>query len=125
MTVPIDERLLSRGHAVFDSCTLAHGHVYMVRRWALGCCCLARAGRSACMLTLTALPPPCPCAAAAQLDQHLTRLRLGADMVGIPVPWDDASLKRIVLDTAAASLKTMGAARSRMQPSPLEDALRR
>lgn len=43
------------------------------------------------------------------LDQHITRLRLGAEMVGIPMPFSDAAIKRILLDTAAASLKLNGA----------------
>lgn len=71
MVLHIDDHMVTRGHGVFDTCTLCEGYLYMV-------------------------------------DEHITRMRLGCEMVGIPVPWSDAALKRILLDTAAASLKLNG-----------------
>lgn len=48
-----------------------------------------------------------------QLDEHLARLSASADMAGLPLPMSEARLRRVLLDTAAASLKQNGAARDR------------
>lgn len=43
-----------------------------------------------------------------QVDEHIARLNASAEMTGIPMPMSDAEIKRILLDTAAASLKMNG-----------------
>lgn len=43
-----------------------------------------------------------------QLDQHLQRFMNSAELAGIPLPTSQENLQRILLDTAAASLKMNG-----------------
>jgi 4-amino-4-deoxychorismate lyase len=43
-----------------------------------------------------------------QFDEHLDRFKTSADMAGLPLNMPEARLRRILLDTAAASLKMNG-----------------
>ncbi|GFR47449.1 hypothetical protein Agub_g9173 [Astrephomene gubernaculifera] len=59
------------------------------------------------------------------LDEHITRLRAACEHVGIELPFTEAAIKRIVLDTAAASGKVNGRVRFWVTPgrggfTPLE-----
>jgi len=44
-----------------------------------------------------------------QLDEHVARLLGAAEAVGVSPPMSEPALKRVLLDTAAASLKLNGA----------------
>jgi hypothetical protein len=44
-----------------------------------------------------------------QLDEHVARLARGAEAAGVPLPMSAPAIKRVLLDTAAASLKLNGA----------------
>jgi branched-subunit amino acid aminotransferase/4-amino-4-deoxychorismate lyase len=66
MIVPIDDHMVHRGHAVFDTAIVAGGHVY-------------------------------------QLEQHLDRFLLSASRARIEPPMPRSQMRRIILDTAAAS----------------------
>src|SRR5436190_16909653 len=66
MLLPLDDHMVHRGHAVFDTATLTHGMLY-------------------------------------QLDPHLDRLLRSAESARIPLSVERGELRRIVLDTAAAS----------------------
>lgn len=66
MVVPLDDHMVHRGHAVFDTAALAHGMLY-------------------------------------QLDPHLDRMLRSAEMARIPLAFPREQLRRIILDTAAAS----------------------
>jgi 4-amino-4-deoxychorismate lyase len=43
------------------------------------------------------------------LDRHVERLQASAEAMGIPMEYPDSTIKRILLDTAAASRKLNGA----------------
>lgn len=43
-----------------------------------------------------------------QLDQHFERFKASAEAVGLALPKSDEAMKRIILDTAAASRKLHG-----------------
>lgn len=43
-----------------------------------------------------------------QLDERLNRFMDSADLAGIPLPFSEERLRRVLLDTAAASLKMNG-----------------
>lgn len=66
MMVPIDDHMVHRGHAVFDTAIVAGGHVY-------------------------------------QLEQHLDRFLLSARRARIAPTTHRSQMRRIILDTAAAS----------------------
>lgn len=66
MSVPVDDHMVHRGHAVFDTAIVAGGHIY-------------------------------------QLDQHVERFIKSAELARIPLPTHEAQIKRIIMDTAAAS----------------------
>lgn len=66
MNVPMDDHMVHRGHAVFDTAIVAGGHIY-------------------------------------QLDQHVERFMKSAELARIPLPTHEAQVKRIIMDTAAAS----------------------
>lgn len=66
MVLPLDDHMVHRGHAVFDTASLVHGMLY-------------------------------------QLEPHLERLLRSAALARIPPPFSRDQLRRIILDTAAAS----------------------
>lgn len=66
MSVPVDDHMVHRGHAVFDTVIVAGGHLY-------------------------------------QLDQHVERFIKSAQLARIPLPTHEAQIRRIIMDTAAAS----------------------
>lgn len=74
MVLPLDDHMVHRGHAVFDTAILTRGMLY-------------------------------------QLDQHLERLLSSAAMARIPLPFPPDELRRIILDTAAASGQSDGSVR--------------
>lgn len=71
MNVPMDDHMVHRGHAVFDTAIVAGGHIY-------------------------------------QLDQHVERFMKSAELARIPLPTHEAQIKRIIMDTAAASCCSSG-----------------
>ncbi len=81
MVLPLDDHMVHRGHAVFDTATLAHGMLY-------------------------------------QLDPHLERLLQSAAMARIPLPFPPAELRRIILDTTAASGQREGSVRYWLSAGP-------
>ena len=81
MVLPIDDHMVHRGHAVFDTATLAHGKLY-------------------------------------QLDLHLDRLLRSAESARITLPFAQEKLRRIILDTAAASGKRDGSVRYWLSAGP-------
>ena len=66
MVVSMDDHIVHRGHAVFDTATLTQGYLY-------------------------------------QLDEHLDRFYRSAGKAGLTPPYARERLRRIILDTAAAS----------------------
>ena len=54
----------------------------------------------------------------AQLPRHLHRLRAGAAMLGIPVPWDDHALGVALADTITANAVRNGSARLTLSRGP-------
>ena len=72
MVVSMDDHLVHRGHAVFDTATLTQGYLY-------------------------------------QLDDHLDRFYRSAGKAGLTPPFAREQLRRIILDTAAASRSFHGA----------------
>ncbi len=66
MVLPLDDHMVHRGHAVFDTAAIVNGMVY-------------------------------------QLDVHLERFLRSAEMARIPLPFPQAQLRQIIIDTAAAS----------------------
>ncbi|MGH7829074.1 MAG: aminotransferase class IV [Candidatus Binatia bacterium] len=81
MVVPLDDHMVHRGHAVFDTATLAKGNLY-------------------------------------QLDPHLERLLRSAEMARIPLPFPPEQLRRIIIDTAAASSRRDGSVRYWLSAGP-------
>jgi 4-amino-4-deoxychorismate lyase len=81
MVLPLDDHMVHRGHAVFDTAILANGMLY-------------------------------------QLDRHLERLLHSAEMARIPLPFPVERLRRIVIDTAAASGKRDGSVRYWLSAGP-------
>jgi 4-amino-4-deoxychorismate lyase len=81
MVVPLDDHMVHRGHAVFDTAILANGQLY-------------------------------------QLDQHLDRLARSAEMARIPLPFERQKLRRIVIDTAAASRRREASVRYWLSAGP-------
>lgn len=71
MLVHMDDHMVHRAHAVFDTVCICDGFLYM-------------------------------------LDEHVSRFKASALAAGIALPLDDAALKRVLLDTAAASKKMNG-----------------
>lgn len=71
MVVSIDDRMVHKGDAVYETVMLSEGYLY-------------------------------------QLDDRLQRFMDSADLAGIPLPFSEERLRRILLDTAAASLKMNG-----------------
>jgi hypothetical protein len=71
MVVSIDDRMVNKGDAVYETVMLSEGYLY-------------------------------------QLDDRLQRFMDSADLAGIPLPFSEERLRRILLDTAAASLKMNG-----------------
>lgn len=71
MVVSIDDCMVQRGDAVFETVMLSEGYLY-------------------------------------QLDDRLQRFMDSADLAGIPLPFSEERLRRVLLDTAAASLKMNG-----------------
>ena len=66
MVLPLDDHMVHRGHAVFDTAAIVDGMLY-------------------------------------QLDPHIERLMRSAEMARIPLPYEPDQLRRIIIDTAAAS----------------------
>lgn len=66
MVLPLDDHMVHRGHAVFDTAAIVDGMLY-------------------------------------QLEPHLQRLLRSAEMARIPLPCEPDQLRRIIIDTAAAS----------------------
>lgn len=66
MVVPMDDHLVHRGHAVFDTATMTQGYLY-------------------------------------QLDDHLDRFYISASKAALVPPFPRPQLRRIILETAAAS----------------------
>jgi 4-amino-4-deoxychorismate lyase len=81
MVLPLDDHMVHRGHAVFDTAILTQGMLY-------------------------------------QLDQHLERLLSSAEMARIPLPFPRDELRRIILDTAAASGRRDGSVRYWLSSGP-------
>lgn len=81
MLVPLDDHMVHRGHAVFDTAILAGGMLY-------------------------------------QLDRHLDRLFVSAEMARIAAPFDRDKMRRIILDTAAASGQRDGSVRYWLSAGP-------
>src|ERR1051325_4021586 len=74
MVLPIDDHMVHRGHAVFDTATLTRGMLY-------------------------------------QLDPHLDRLLRSAESARIPLPFRRDDLRKIIIDTVAASSERDGSVR--------------
>ena len=66
MVLPLDDHMVHRGHAVFDTAAIVNGQLY-------------------------------------QLDPHLERFLRSAEMARIPLPYEPPEMRRIIIDTAAAS----------------------
>src|SRR5689334_779383 len=81
MVLPLDDHMVHRGHAVFDTATLTNGMLY-------------------------------------QLDPHLDRLIRSADGARIPLPFPRERLRRIILETAAASRQREGSVRYWLSAGP-------
>ncbi|CAL5223376.1 g5881 [Coccomyxa viridis] len=74
MVVPMDDHLVHRGHAVFDTATMTQGYLY-------------------------------------QLDDHLDRFYTSAGKAALVPPYARPQLRRIILETAAASQRFDGSIR--------------
>ena len=81
MVLPLDDHMVHRGHAVFDTATLTQGMLY-------------------------------------QLDPHLDRLLKSAGGARIPLPFPREQLRRIILETAAASRRRDGSVRYWLSAGP-------
>src|SRR6185369_15027782 len=81
MVVPLDDHMVHRGHAVFDTAILANGLLY-------------------------------------QLDQHLERFLRSAEMARIALPFPVEKLRRIIIDTAAASRRRDASVRYWLSAGP-------
>jgi 4-amino-4-deoxychorismate lyase len=81
MVLPLDDHMVHRGHAVFDTATLTQGMLY-------------------------------------QLDPHLDRLIKSAGGARIPLPFPRERLRRIILETAAASRRRDGSVRYWLSAGP-------
>ena len=81
MVLPLDDHMVHRGHAVFDTATLVRGMLY-------------------------------------QLDPHLDRLIQSAEGARIPLPFPRDQLRRIILETAAASRRRDGSVRYWLSAGP-------
>jgi 4-amino-4-deoxychorismate lyase len=81
MVLPLDDHMVHRGHAVFDTASLVHGMLY-------------------------------------QLEPHLERLLRSAALARIPLPFSRDQLRRIILDTAAASGRRDGSVRYWLSAGP-------
>src|SRR5688500_4447368 len=81
MVLPLDDHMVHRGHAVFDTATLTQGMLY-------------------------------------QLDAHLDRLIKSAGGARIPLPFPRERLRRIILETAAASRRRDGSVRYWLSAGP-------
>lgn len=71
MLVSIDDAMVNKGDAVYESVSLSEGYLY-------------------------------------KLDARVARFLDSADLAGIPLPFSEERLRRVLLDTAAASLKMNG-----------------
>ncbi len=60
----------------------------------------------------------------AQLHRHLHRLRAGAAMLGIPMPWDDDALGAALAATIAANAVRNGSARLTLSRGPAPRGMR-
>ncbi|HWH77002.1 MAG TPA: aminotransferase class IV, partial [Candidatus Binatus sp.] len=81
MVLPLDDHMVHRGHAVFDTAALTHGMLY-------------------------------------QLDPHLDRLVKSADGARIALPFPREHLRKIILETAAASRQRDGSVRYWLSAGP-------
>lgn len=81
MVLPLDDHMVHRGHAVFDTAALTQGRLY-------------------------------------QLDPHLDRLIRSAGEARIPLPFSREQMRRIILDTAAASRHREGSVRYWLSAGP-------
>jgi len=81
MVLPLDDHMVHRGHAVFDTAALMHGMLY-------------------------------------QLDPHLDRLIRSAEGARIALPFPRQQLRKIILETAAASRRREGSVRYWMSAGP-------
>lgn len=71
MVVSIDDHMVHKGDAVYESVELSEGYLY-------------------------------------RLDDRLQRFMESAELAGIPLPFSEDRLRRVLLDTAASSLKMNG-----------------
>ncbi|HWH76886.1 MAG TPA: aminotransferase class IV [Candidatus Binatus sp.] len=81
MVLPLDDHMVHRGHAVFDTAALTHGMLY-------------------------------------QLDPHLDRLVKSAAGARITLPFPREQLRKIILETAAASRQRDGSVRYWLSAGP-------
>ena len=81
MVLHMDDHLVHRGHAVFDTAEITSGHLYC-------------------------------------LDAHFSRFMASAAKAGIPLPYTQAQMYRIILETAAASRLLFGRHRIGLQLPP-------
>ena len=81
MVLPLDDHMVHRGHAVFDTAALVNGMLY-------------------------------------ELDQHMDRFQRSAEMAHIPLPFPREQLRRIILETAAASGHRDGSIRYWLSAGP-------
>ncbi|HWO40175.1 MAG TPA: aminotransferase class IV [Candidatus Eisenbacteria bacterium] len=81
MVLPLDDHMVHRGHAVFDTATLTGGMIY-------------------------------------QLDAHLDRLMQSAETARITPPFAQSELRRIIIETAAASRRRDGSIRYWLSAGP-------
>jgi hypothetical protein len=75
MLVSIDDAMVNKGDAVYESVSLSEGYLY-------------------------------------KLDARMARFLDSADLAGIPLPFSEERLRRVLLDTAATSLKMNGERRA-------------
>ena len=71
MVVHMDDHLVHRGHAVFDTAIIVDGFLY-------------------------------------QLEEHLARFQLSAELAGLALPMTIEQIRRVILETAAASREVNG-----------------
>src|SRR5215510_3613714 len=81
MVLPLDDHMVHRGHAVFDTATIVNGMMY-------------------------------------ELEAHLDRFLRSASLARIPLPMSREQMRRIILETAAASGRRHGGVRYWLSAGP-------
>jgi 4-amino-4-deoxychorismate lyase len=81
MVLPLDDHMVHRGHAVFDTAAIVNGMMY-------------------------------------ELEAHLDRFLRSASLARIPLPMSREQMRRIILETAAASGRRHGAVRYWLSAGP-------